>query len=250
MSCKRSALVVARKNAGFTQEELAARLGVDRATIGRWESGANEPLAWIRPKLARILGLSPAQLAKVLEVRSEVGPNRADLGDHNKRNYCYSDDVERWIAEVADTSVDDSRIEQISRATIAVAETHSAAPARRVLAEVLRLHDQICRLFGRPQRLRQKRELLRIDSDLLAHACVLFGDIKQNDMAEKYGLAALRCAAEAESSQAKPRTALAKTLRWQRRFVESMDLAILGFEHSPHSGSKFSSPVRKQMPRP
>ncbi len=39
----RDAIVVARRRAGLTQQELARRLGVPQPTVARWESGVNEP---------------------------------------------------------------------------------------------------------------------------------------------------------------------------------------------------------------
>ena len=63
---KRVGLVRARKAAGLTQEEEAYRLGVDRSTVGRWESGESEPLPWLRPKLANLLGITPARLEELL----------------------------------------------------------------------------------------------------------------------------------------------------------------------------------------
>ncbi len=39
----RDVIVVARRRAGLTQQELARRLGVPQATVARWESGVSEP---------------------------------------------------------------------------------------------------------------------------------------------------------------------------------------------------------------
>jgi transcriptional regulator with XRE-family HTH domain len=51
---------------GFSQEEFAERLGIDRSTVARWEAGENEPLPWLRPKLARVLEVSIDQLGELL----------------------------------------------------------------------------------------------------------------------------------------------------------------------------------------
>jgi DNA-binding XRE family transcriptional regulator len=49
MPLKRGRLAARRKAAGFSQDQLAERLKVDRSTVARWESGDTEPQPWIRP---------------------------------------------------------------------------------------------------------------------------------------------------------------------------------------------------------
>ncbi|MGH3672533.1 MAG: helix-turn-helix domain-containing protein, partial [Pseudonocardiaceae bacterium] len=62
----RPELTRARKAAGFSQERLAEVLRVDRSTVTRWECAETEPQPWLRPKLARALGLRPQQLEELL----------------------------------------------------------------------------------------------------------------------------------------------------------------------------------------
>ena len=81
MRRKRVLLVRARKAAGFTQEELAYRLSVDHSTIGRWESGETEPLPWLRPKLAGLLGVTRERLGELLAVDTETGPYAGEVGE-------------------------------------------------------------------------------------------------------------------------------------------------------------------------
>jgi DNA-binding XRE family transcriptional regulator len=66
MAGKRRQFARVRKAAGYTQESLAERLGVDRSTVGRWEIGEVEPQAGQRPKIAEALGISLDQLAGLL----------------------------------------------------------------------------------------------------------------------------------------------------------------------------------------
>ncbi|WP_406391346.1 helix-turn-helix domain-containing protein [Streptomyces sp. NBC_00882] len=67
MAAKRMKLVRRRKAAGHTQESLAEFLGVERSTVGRWESAETEPQAWLRPKLARALKVSNEELQALLD---------------------------------------------------------------------------------------------------------------------------------------------------------------------------------------
>ncbi|HEV7899970.1 MAG TPA: helix-turn-helix domain-containing protein [Planosporangium sp.] len=66
MVSKRRRLAQRRKVMGYTQEQLAEELGVDRTTVARWEAGETEPHAWQRPNLADALQLSAEQLNDVL----------------------------------------------------------------------------------------------------------------------------------------------------------------------------------------
>lgn len=80
MTARRHRLAQRRIALGFTQEDLADRLGVDPTTVRRWENGKaeNGPKAWLRPKLARHLQVSPEQLEQLLIAIEEAGepPNQ------------------------------------------------------------------------------------------------------------------------------------------------------------------------------
>jgi hypothetical protein len=108
-----------------------------------------------------------------------------------------------------------------------------------VLAGVLQAHRGLrdCLQGGR-QRLRQTRELLRIDAALLAHACLLMGDLGRDAEAAEYGKTSLVLAQEAGTSEATARAVQAKTARWQGKYVESAELARRGFEASELSPVK------------
>ena len=73
---RRDRLAARRRALGLTQEDLAARLGVERSTVGRWERGTTQPLPWIRPKLAKVLQVPAGQLAELLD-----GPTPSGAGD-------------------------------------------------------------------------------------------------------------------------------------------------------------------------
>lgn len=47
-----AALAAARTNAGFSQAEVARRLGVDQSAVSFWESGKNLPRTSMLVKLA------------------------------------------------------------------------------------------------------------------------------------------------------------------------------------------------------
>jgi len=140
----------------------------------------------------------------------------------------------------------DEAISGIDAAKAALAEVHTRMPPGRVLVDVLRVHGQIQALqhSGR-QRLRQTRDLFRIDSELLAHASLLLDDVHHDTTAKAHSRAAVLCAQEADYSVAFALSAQAKTARWQgvrqagragqRYFARSADLARQGFESSPRA---------------
>jgi transcriptional regulator with XRE-family HTH domain len=77
---RRAAFVGARKAAGYTQEDVAAALHIDRSTVIRWEAGDHSPLPYLRPKLARLLGLSPERLRELIDDDSDSPPLAKGVG--------------------------------------------------------------------------------------------------------------------------------------------------------------------------
>ncbi len=151
------------------------------------------------------------------------------------------DDVDDVLAHLTVTSVGEDVIQQIEQATVTLAESHTQAPVHKLLSQVIPLHQRVRSLLGGRLRLSQQRELYRIESLLLSHACLLLGDLGENDRAERYGMAGLAFARESGCDQAVPMTVLAKTFRWQKRLTESMDMARRGFACSPNA------PIRVQL---
>jgi hypothetical protein len=101
------------------------------------------------------------------------------------------DDIDDLLAYFAVTSIGEDTIQQIEQTTIALAESHTQAPARKLLSQVMPLHRRVRSLLGGRLRLSQQRELYRIESLLLSHACLLLGDLNDNALAERYGIAGL-----------------------------------------------------------
>jgi transcriptional regulator with XRE-family HTH domain len=72
MPMKRVSFAARRKAVGFSQDQLAERLKVDRSTVARWESGETEPQPWVRPRLAKVLQVSLERLEDLLIEASKV----------------------------------------------------------------------------------------------------------------------------------------------------------------------------------
>jgi tetratricopeptide (TPR) repeat protein len=150
-------------------------------------------------------------------------------------------DLCRLMAQLEDSCTSDGAVDRLSYLAVALAESHPRASARSVLGQVLRLHGQARVMLGGRLRLSQQRHLYRIESELLAHACLLLGDLNNDELADRCGVVALRYAEEAGSNEALACTALAKTYRWQNRLFESAEIARRGYERSP------AAPVRVQL---
>ena len=67
MAMTRDALRQRRRQQGFTQETMAYALGVSPTTYRDWERGIAMPRAGFRPRLARELDVTLAEVARLLE---------------------------------------------------------------------------------------------------------------------------------------------------------------------------------------
>lgn len=66
MALKRLRFAQRRKAVGLTQEALAGMFGIERSTVLRWEKAETEPQAWLWPKLAAALKVTPEELAELM----------------------------------------------------------------------------------------------------------------------------------------------------------------------------------------
>jgi hypothetical protein len=143
-------------------------------------------------------------------------------------------DARSLAAWMASTNISDDGIDHLAQAASALSQAHSQRSPAQLLADVAALHRQIQVLLrSGKQRLRQTRELYRVDADLLAHASLLLGDLHSDDAAAAYGSTAQLCAKEAGANQAVPLSVQAKTARWRMRFASSAELARRGYDCSP-----------------
>jgi tetratricopeptide (TPR) repeat protein len=251
-----------RQSLRMTNESFAEYLGVAVRTVANWRKQPEIiPKPAIQETLDAALERAPDRAKAQFTLLAEHG-RRADHVDGPgirdphafgptgsspaaaqaiPRQRIPPDDIDNLLAQLTVTSTAGDAIEQIERAAISLAESHTQAPSRKILSQVVPLDQRVRSLLGGSLRLSEQRELYRIESLLLSHACLLLGDLNENALAERYGMAALAFAKEAESDQAVAMTVLAKTFRWQKRFTESMDMACRGFACSPNT------PIRVQL---
>ena len=187
------------------------------------------------PKLAR-------DIDNALQARGEIVQAAARSGRRTGSFRASAAEAAEFMTWVTATNASDDAIEELTRTTEYLAGAHARMPAAKVLDEVLGVHRAVrAVLRGGRQRLAQTRALLRTDSALLAHACLLLGDLGQYEAARTYGSAALVCAQEAEADEGLAWTAMSKTARWQDSFTEAAGLAARGF------GASARTPVRAEL---
>jgi transcriptional regulator with XRE-family HTH domain len=247
-----------REQADLSQEALAGLAGISREWLAKIESGKNPRLSIIVKVAAALASCLPAVTLADLFEGYETNPSgrppqrqtdpyavprTADifgakdmegltaLGVTDEMGQADALNLGAWIQA---TNTTDEVIEYLSTVTSIATRDHMYQPTTTVLTRVLRIHQQIRTVLqGGRQRLRQSRDLLRIDAGILAHMCLLFGDIRRDDLAAAYGAVAMLAANEAGSSPAEALCAQAQIARWRHRYTEAADLASRGFACSP-----------------
>jgi len=234
-----------RRALRMTNEQFAEHLGIAVRTVAYWRKDPEMvPLPATQEILDAALANAPEQAKAQFWLLRDEGPD--DPANHHQDSpLAQVHRISEWLSS---TNVTDETVDTLAQASRSLARAHIQAPPKTVLSEVLRLHQQAQSLLqGGKQKFRQTRELMRINSDLLAHACVLFGDLAQNRIAAEYGDTALLFAREAEADEAIAWSVKAKTARWQSRYVEAADMARRGFEVSRPTPTRIELAYREAL---
>ncbi|GHF44506.1 DNA-binding XRE family transcriptional regulator [Amycolatopsis bartoniae] len=132
---KRTGLIAARKAAGYTQEQLAAALNVDRSTVIRWEAGDYSPLPYLRPKLARLLRQTPEQLRSLID--DDPGAMPGTLSPDVEAACIWLDDRLNWKPGTS-----------AQRVTARLPRTRRELPIRQALRARVERSDVVAALRG------------------------------------------------------------------------------------------------------
>jgi transcriptional regulator with XRE-family HTH domain len=217
----------------MTNESFAGHLGVAVRTVAYWRQ---RPDVIPRPSMQEILDVALARAGDTARAQFALLISEHEHAQSflTGTDSATATDIHGLTAWVTASNTSDEAIEHIDRAAVALADRHTQAPAGQLLGDVLELHGKAHVLLrsGR-QRLRQTRDLIRIDGDLLAHASVLMGDLGQDRDADAHARAALLHLEEADASQATACYALAKSARWRQDYATAADLAERGYEPGP-----------------
>ncbi|ASO21303.1 transcriptional regulator with XRE-family HTH domain [Actinoalloteichus hoggarensis] len=158
MALRRQRFAQRRKAVGFSQEGLAERLGIDRSTVARWESGETEPLPWLRPKLTRALQVSIERLDELL---AEAGESEA-LTDER---LSYALEHPR--------SVDLVNVARLRDRVHDLDERYDRAPSTSLLADAGQCLGRVSFLRTHAATSRVRRELFAVE----AEAATLMGQL-------------------------------------------------------------------------
>ena len=95
-----------RRALGYSQEELAHALGVDRRTIGRWETRTTTPQPPLRPRLAELLHLDLDELDTLVGQPQAARPESAGSPSRDHHGSGDPDDMIRrqFLRAIAVTS--------------------------------------------------------------------------------------------------------------------------------------------------
>ena len=158
MPAKRQRFAARRKAVGFSQEQLAERLGIDRSTVARWESGETEPQPWMRPRLARVLKISLDQLDDLL-----AGSGLTEAEAAERMSYALTHPGSADLVTVADLR---NQVRHLD-------EQYVLLPSSSLLAHAGQCLEQVRFLAGHTVGGRVQRELYAVE----AEAAILMGEL-------------------------------------------------------------------------
>jgi transcriptional regulator with XRE-family HTH domain len=221
----RPRLAEQRKTAGFTQEALAEALHVDRSTVARWESGTTEPLAWIRPKLARVLGVTPGRLAGLLAGQPDGSANG----------------VVRRRSGRADPAAAQSLATQVAT----IAKRYDSEPSTSLVAEAGQAHTALSFLLGQGGGERVQHKLHQTATTSAALLSQLVWDAsgrRDGTAALDYCDAAIEHATECQDNVAVAHAELRKAYVALYGLVDSRDprLGLTGAQAAAHQSQPVS----------
>lgn len=229
MGDRREAFAARRELMGYTQESLAAAVGVEFSTVGRWERGDLTPQPYRRPRIAKALGLTLEELGTLLAptpsgpngtsavVLAQIAgadvlpaqPNLAETDDMNRRDLlrlfsmtgallalpaaesavC---DAERLAAAARTGAVDSTAVAEFEQLNSHLWRVYAFASTKSQVLPLVRAQlDVLSEGLRRPQTAATRQRLCELSADLFQLAGEIFFDgDRYTDAAHCYTLAA------------------------------------------------------------
>ncbi len=164
MAAKRVRLAQRRKSAGFSQEKLAERLGVERSTVVRWETAESEPQPWVRPKLAAALKVTLDELQSLLGDVTVIQAKQSE-----RMSYVLEHPSSVDLVAVAYLH---ERIRQLD-------ERYDRAPSTALLGPAGQVHGQVKFLRENATNPRVRKALFEVEAESATFMGQLVWDVSQ-----------------------------------------------------------------------
>lgn len=181
-----------RRSLGYSQEDLADRIGVAPSTVQRWESGESNPQPWQRPKLARALDMTATQLSALL------GPSPARWTTPDTETV--DDETAAWelARRVNASDVGGETLTRLERAFDELATAYPITPPQVLLRRVRKHTAYVAQLLDKRATLAERRRLLTVGGWLSLLGATVHVDLDQQDAATARMRTAATLAREAE----------------------------------------------------
>ncbi|WP_405541509.1 helix-turn-helix domain-containing protein [Streptomyces phaeochromogenes] len=164
MAAKRMRLAQRRKSAGYSQEKLAERLGVERSTVVRWETAESEPQPWVRPKLAAALNVTLDELQSLLRDVTVIQAQPSE-----RMSYVLEHPSSVDLVAVAYLH---ERIRQLD-------ERYDRAPSTALLGPAGQVHGQVKFLREKATNPRVRKALFEVEAESATFMGQLVWDVSQ-----------------------------------------------------------------------
>ncbi|MFH8555481.1 helix-turn-helix transcriptional regulator [Streptomyces celluloflavus] len=184
MTSRRRRLAERRKACGFNQEEFAEAVGVDRSTVQRWESGKNDPQPCQRPRIAKVLAITAAELDALLVPDAYAPP--ASRNSWVAVDSADSDDEFDALELARRVSASDVGRETLDRLEFAfddLAAKYPVSPPQDLLQRVRKHSAYVARLMDARMTLVDRRRLYVVGGWFQLLGATLHIDLHQNDAA-------------------------------------------------------------------
>lgn len=214
MGVRRAALAARREQMGFTQESLAAVIGVEFSTVGRWERGELTPQPYRRQRIAEALDISLEELAALLTTPTRtstvaVPHDLAEADEMNRRDLLrlFSmtgallalpagetaiGDSDRLTAHAQPGPVDVAGAAESAQLNTYLWRAYALSPHKAQVLPLVRAQlDVLTEALRRPQTPALRQQLCELTADLFQLAGEIFFDgDRYTDAAHCYTLAA------------------------------------------------------------
>ncbi|MGW1715599.1 helix-turn-helix transcriptional regulator [Streptomyces sp. NPDC002156] len=164
MAAKRMRLAQRRKSAGYSQDKLAERLGIERSTVVRWETAESEPQPWVRPKLAAALNVTLDELESLLDDVTVIQTKPSE-----RMSYVLEHPSSVDLVAVAYLH---ERIRQLD-------ERYDRAPSTALLGPAGQVHGQVKFLRENATNPRVRKALFEVEAESATFMGQLVWDVSQ-----------------------------------------------------------------------